>query len=585
MSAVIEALYIYDETNTPILEHVYRSRPPPATAIISLFLAHPAPRPSLIYLPEASPPVSVFSVSHTNLLFLVPCSSEAEPLLILEYIHRVIDVLEEFVGAPLLGSKIQNSYDVVGQLLNEMCDAGIVCNTEPNALQEVVDVPGWMVKLLSGVGLPGTSQAPGLSKPLNQPLAATPIIAGANAPAIPWRRPGVRHTSNELYVDIVESLSVIFAPSGRPISALVQGTIVFTAKISGVPDLILSLSAPGGQRSLAHKIELPVFHPCVRLARWREKPGELSFVPPDGRFILGGYEVNLLPVDPEDDKPPAHMEKLFLPATVEIQKGLGPTGSNFEVRLTLNNSFPGAPSSRGGGGGGIGGNGGIGGSTGRGSGSSTPSFLNVGNIGGGSSAPSLDDVVVTIPIPPSVRNITDIQPSRGEANFMPGNDSLEWRVPTKEKDGSISGTATLKGSIQGPLHDLDGDDIVDEDSPDDGQSRRFASNPLRGYYDETLAPAASYQESGVSTDDAPKPERTGGLSPAAKQTRKKQANALLMPSSASVSFSVRGWLPSGIRVDALMVDPRRSRGLGEGVKPYKGVKYICVSRQGIETRC
>ncbi|EFQ97918.1 hypothetical protein MGYG_00955 [Nannizzia gypsea CBS 118893] len=583
MSAVIEALYIYDETNAPILEHCYRSRPPPATAVSSLFLAHPAPRPSLIYLPDASPPVSVFSVSHTNLLFLVPCSSEAEPLLVLEFIHRVIDVLEEFIGAPLLGTKIQNSYDVVGQLLNEMCDAGIVSNTEPNALQEAVDVPGWMGKLLSGVGLPGASQASALAKPLNQPLATAPALA--NAPAIPWRRPGVRHTSNELYVDIVESLSVIFAPSGRPISALVHGTIVFTAKISGVPDLLLSLSAPGGQRNLAHKIELPVFHPCVRLARWREKPGELSFVPPDGRFVLGGYEVNLLPVNPEDDNPPAHMEKLFLPATVDIKKGLGPTGSNFEVRLTLNNSFPGATSSRSGGsGGGIGGNGGMGSSIGRGSGTSTPSFLNVGTIGGSSSSPTLDDVVVTVPIPPSVRNITDIQPSRGEATFMPGNESLEWRIPTREKDGSISGTATLKGTILGPLHELDGDDeIVEGDG--EGRSRRLTSNPLRGYYDETLTGGTSYQDSGATTDDTPLPEKTEGLSPTAKQMRKKQANALLMPSSASVSFSVRGWLPSGIRVDSLMVDSRRSRGLGEGVKPYKGVKYICVSRQGVETRC
>lgn len=92
---------------------------------------------------------------HANLLFLVPSSSETEPLLVLEFLHRVIDVLEEFIGAPLLASKIQSNYDVVAQLLNEMCDAGAVCNTEPNALQEVVEVPGWMNKFLSGVGLPG----------------------------------------------------------------------------------------------------------------------------------------------------------------------------------------------------------------------------------------------------------------------------------------------------------------------------------------------------------------------------------------------------------------------------------------------
>jgi hypothetical protein len=73
---------------------------------------------------------------------------------VLEFIHRVIDVLEEFVGAPLLAAKIQSNYDVVAQLLNEMCDGGIVCNTEPNALQEMVQIPRWMNKFLSGVGLP-----------------------------------------------------------------------------------------------------------------------------------------------------------------------------------------------------------------------------------------------------------------------------------------------------------------------------------------------------------------------------------------------------------------------------------------------
>lgn len=98
--------------------------------------------------------MTVCSVLHANLLFLVPSSADTQPLLVLEFLHRVIDVLEEFTGAPLLASNIQSNYDVVGQLLNEMCDAGIVCNTEANALQEVVEVPGWMDKLLSGV-LPG----------------------------------------------------------------------------------------------------------------------------------------------------------------------------------------------------------------------------------------------------------------------------------------------------------------------------------------------------------------------------------------------------------------------------------------------
>ena len=108
-----------------------------------------------MYLQDTSPPTLLFSIIHANLLFLVPSSQEVEPLFVLEFLHRLCDVLEEFLGAPLLASKIESSYDVVAQLLSEMCDAGCISTTEPNALRDVVEMPGWMEKLLSGVGLQG----------------------------------------------------------------------------------------------------------------------------------------------------------------------------------------------------------------------------------------------------------------------------------------------------------------------------------------------------------------------------------------------------------------------------------------------
>jgi hypothetical protein len=574
-------------------------------------------------MPNISPPVTVFSIVQSNLLFLALSEVDTEPLLALEFLYRVVDVLEDFVGAPLLSSKLQANYDVVAQLLHEMCDAGIVCNTEPNALQEVVEMPGWMGKLLGGVGLPGSSTPIlGPPNPLKHSLSSANVAQG---PAIPWRKAGVRHTSNELYVDIIESLSVTIAPSGRLLSALVSGTIAFTAKISGIPDLLLTLTTPSGPQAVGKKIDLPVFHPCVRLARWRERPGELSFVPPDGRFILAGYEVDLLPIDPSIDQPPTHMEKVFLPAIVEVRKSLGPTGSEFEVRLILNTSFPGYSSfNRPGGGRG-------------GSGTSTPSFL---GGGGSSSSPVLEEVVVTVPIPKTVRNITDMQASRGEAIFAPGNDTLEWRIPTKDS-GTVSGTATLRCTVVGHQN-------VEDELEEENEGADADANLLQGYYDASTA--ASYQvaeEAATGTtkrktkkkkkttkttknkkssksaaasalvasdlDSVPQtspnpskpqsPAPGSSSSPAAPapappasqsssslfytppRKTKAQLNASLMPNSASVSFSVKGWLPSGLRVDSLNIDPRRSRGLGEGVKPYKGVKYLCVSKKGVEARC
>jgi AP-3 complex subunit mu len=139
----------------PILSNTYTSRPLSASHLLPLYISHSAPRPSLIYLPNTSPPTLLFSLTHANLLFLLTSSSEIEPLFALEFLHRVIDILEEFLGAPVLSSKIEANYDVVAQLLNEICDAGAVSTTEGNALRDLVEVEGWIGKLLGGINIPG----------------------------------------------------------------------------------------------------------------------------------------------------------------------------------------------------------------------------------------------------------------------------------------------------------------------------------------------------------------------------------------------------------------------------------------------
>lgn len=351
------------------------------------------------------------------------------------------------------------------------------------------------------------------------------------------------------------------APSGRPLAAFANGSIALTSKISGVPDLLLTLSASGGKLGLEKAIELPVFHPCVRLARWKDRPGELSFVPPDGKFMLAGYEVNLLPS--HSDLKSWSNTNLQLPVSIELSKSLGPSGADFEVHLLVSppsgsgssstlsfSSRPGLGSARG-------------------SGRSTPVF---GSGIATSSAPLLQDVSVAIPIPADVRNIIDLRTSRGEAYFAPADSVVEWRIPTK--DASTAGTATLHCTVVGPLDDKD------EGTAGTANGLRFTADS--GEYDEYQ----TYQSSKV--------EASNGISLSAKEQRQQQEqrdlrkvelNKAFMPRSASVSFSVKGWLASGIRVDGLVVDTRKSRGIGEGVRPYKGVKYLTVSRKGVETRC
>ena len=103
-----------------------------------------------------------------------------------------------------------------------------------------------------------------------------------------------------------------------------------------------------------------------------------------------------------------------------------------------------------------------------------------------------------------------------------------------------------------------------------------------------LTASTEYDENEDAYQETAEPSSSAGklvAEPDDVDIRKVRQHANLMPSSASVSFSVKGWLASGIKVSSLNVDVRRSRGLGEGVKPYKGVKYMTVSKQGVETRC
>lgn len=564
-------------------------RPLSAAHLLPLYLEHPPPRPSLIYLPNASPATLVFSLSHANLLLLATASREVEPLLVLEFLHRVVDAFEEFLGAPLTAQRIDSAYDVAAQLLTEMCDAGIVATTEPNALRDLVEVEGLLGKLLGGLTLPGAVTANlgggggGSSAPS---LGSGSMMMGGGGggggrgntvatPALPWRRANVRHTSNEMYADLVETLSVTLAPSGRPLAAFAHGTVAFTSKVSGVPDIVMSLTGPTGRHNLAGLMELPVFHPCVRLARWREHPGELSFIPPDGRFILASYEVDLLPFTNGKSGSLA-AGNLKLPANIEVKTGLGPAGSEFEVRVYVNNVF-GAP---GGGGGGGGGDmsGGGGGPYGRGGGAR--------GIGGGpggrpfggpqpgtAAAPLLEDLRITVPLPTGVRNLPELRPSKGDATYSPGDNLVDWLIPNKALAGG-----TMQFSLRGTVV---GDQALGDDA-DDAVAAAGYSDPMGFGFKEY-----NYEDPELATAKSGKGASSGGGGGGGNDDEKTDArvaqNKLLMPSSALLSFSVRGWLPSGIKVESIVIDQKRSMGLT--ASPYKGVKYLTVSKGGVELRC
>jgi len=223
---------------------------------------------------EEMPPVVatskyyLISIYRDDVFLMVTSTGETQPLLAVEFLHRVFDIFEEYFGT-VEESTIKENFATVYQLLEEMMDYGYPLTTEPNALKAMIK-PASVISRL-------TSAATGSSN-------VSDVLPDGTISNMPWRKTGVKYAQNEIYLDIVEEIDAIVDKTGLIISSEVSGAIQANSRLSGVPDLALSFANPG-------LIDDCSFHPCVRYTRF-ERDKIVSFVPPDGPFELMRYRVN-----------------------------------------------------------------------------------------------------------------------------------------------------------------------------------------------------------------------------------------------------------------------------------------------------
>nr|XP_023679988.1 AP-3 complex subunit mu-1 [Paramormyrops kingsleyae]XP_023679989.1 AP-3 complex subunit mu-1 [Paramormyrops kingsleyae]XP_023679990.1 AP-3 complex subunit mu-1 [Paramormyrops kingsleyae] len=224
--------------------------------------------------PENVPPVIstphhyLINIYRDKIFFVSVIQTEVPPLFVIEFLHRVAEMFQDYFGECSEAS-IKDNVVIVYELLEEMLDNGFPLATESNILKELIKPP---TVLRSVVNTITGSTNVGETLPTGQ------------LSTVPWRRTGVKYTNNEAYFDVVEEIDAIIDKSGTTVIAEIQGVIDACVKLSGMPDLTLSFVNPRLMDDLS-------FHPCVRFKRW-EAERVLSFIPPDGNFRLVSYHVN-----------------------------------------------------------------------------------------------------------------------------------------------------------------------------------------------------------------------------------------------------------------------------------------------------
>ncbi|KAG1850469.1 clathrin adaptor mu subunit [Suillus tomentosus] len=233
--------------------------------------------------------------------FLATISGDVDPLIAFAFLDAFIELLQDYFGVVSVAT-LKDNFDIVYQLLEETRDlSGYPLTTSPNLLSDTVLSPSLISKLLASVS-PATPGVPSMRQ--GGYSFSSNVASGAFTSLIPWRKAVVGHNHNEILFDVVKEMRGIVGKNGTTSVSSVFGKIESNSKVFGTPDLTLTFMNPN---------------------KWTCH-NALSFVPPEGRFVLADYQYKPLQSVLVSNVP--------IPLSLKANMDMGEFGGTFALTLT-----------------------------------------------------------------------------------------------------------------------------------------------------------------------------------------------------------------------------------------------------------
>jgi len=287
---------------------------------------------------EEAPPV--FNVDGVNyihvkvagLFFVVTTMVNVSPSLLLELLQRIARVTKDYLGV-LNEDSLRKNFILVYELLDEVIDFGYPQTTSTEVLKSYIFNEPIMVDAgrLPPLGpaamfMQGTKRMPG--------TAVTKSVV-ANEPRGKKRE--------EIFVDIIERISVTFSSSGYILTSEIDGTIQMKSYLTGNPEIRLALnedlsigrtgsssydyrSSSGGGAVILDDCN---FHESVYLDSF-DIDRTLTLIPPDGEFAVMNYRMT------QEFKPPFRVTALIEEAGPSRAEVLLKIRADFSANVTAN---------------------------------------------------------------------------------------------------------------------------------------------------------------------------------------------------------------------------------------------------------
>eukprot|EP00300_Choanocystis_sp_HF-7_P001923 c11524_g1_i2.p1 GENE.c11524_g1_i2~~c11524_g1_i2.p1 ORF type:complete len:471 (-),score=132.37 c11524_g1_i2:185-1537(-) len=278
---VASAVFILDLKGKTIISRNYRGDVP--MSIVDKFVTHVVETDDTDLTPVIVDEEGTFVyIKYKNLYLMAVTRRNANIMAMITFLYSLVNTLKEYF-TELEEESIRDNFVITYELLDEMMDFGYPQFTEAKILKEYITQESH--QLLKG--LTGKSDA----------TKKDALVTVTNT--VSWRREGIKHRKNEIFLDVVEKLNLLVNSNGTLLRSEIVGALKMRSFLSGMPELKLGLNdkllfeAAGrsGGKGKAIEMEDIKFHQCVRLARF-ENDRTISFIPPDGEFDLMTYRLN-----------------------------------------------------------------------------------------------------------------------------------------------------------------------------------------------------------------------------------------------------------------------------------------------------
>lgn len=228
-------------------------------------------------------------IKRNGLVFVCTSLENISPSFFSEVLNRICKILKDFLGV-LTEEAIRKNFVLVYELLDEIIDMGIVQELSserlrPYIFNEPIPVTNPDEKPPESL-LQRIKRGEFIEKTRKSTASQFSIVTGS------------KQRKNEIYIDIVEKLNVVFNANGNVVVSEVDGAITMKSFLAGSPELYMTVNEDlvvgrGDQNRARYAtvvLDSVNFYETADYSRF-ESDRTVMMHPPDGEFTVMSYRV------------------------------------------------------------------------------------------------------------------------------------------------------------------------------------------------------------------------------------------------------------------------------------------------------